>query len=140
VTAAKLYMLGGLVIVLVIVSVTWYGTWRAWGPALKTGSASDIVHSTVVFPVALALGLIAIVLGLSQQASKVQERVKFVGAIAYLLGAVLFPLAMYNAVSRADWGGRVGIMSFVGAALVAMAIFLNLVGVLLYGRKNETEV
>lgn len=134
--AAKLYLLGGLMLALVVLLQVWYGNWP-WEEPRATG-LETVVASMVVHPIALTLAILALVLGLLQVYVVLPNRLKVVLAVAYLVGAVIFPRALYRALEIRGWELRPDKSIVVGLLLLGAVLLVNLAGVLRFPPKAKT--
>lgn len=134
--ATKVYVVGGLILVLVALGAGWCAGAVSWLDGRGT-SVTSLYAWTVAYPTCVGLGALAIILGVLQMHVMVPKRWHVIVGTAYLTGAGVFSRALYKA-AEGNWSVRLSAAATVGVALLAAAVLVNL-GEIIAGRmKNGT--
>lgn len=127
--AAKLYALGGLLLILLsVLRYFWLG-WP-WQELRGLGMAENSAR-IFTWPLGAALGAAALFLSILQSRVAIHERIKVAGGIAYFVGAVLFLGSLYwDLLRELPWKNSMSWPTAVGLALLLAVLLVNFVGML----------
>lgn len=136
-TATKVYVLGGLSLVLVILCHVWYGGWP-WEEPKAAGLAS-LWAAMIADPIAVALGTLAVLLGLLQVYVTLRNGLKVIMAVAYVAGAATFWYALHRTIEQEYgwWDTVLSPVMLIGLVLLLTVIVVNLVGVVRFSPKGK---
>ncbi len=124
VAATRIYILGGLTLTLAAIIQSWWRGLTFWFFGARPVSGGAAVVGTIAHPTCLALGVLAVLIGLLHLRLDIQQRWQLAASVGYVLGAVLFVGALYLS-ARDTWQVRPDAVLVVGATLLLLSITLN---------------
>lgn len=124
----KVFVLGGLVLVMIALSAMWYYGVASWFFGQSLGVRS-LQAGLIAYPTCVALGTLAILLGVLQLYVSVPAHWQVLLGIAYVAGVGLFSSALYLDAAN-NWTGGLSPQLIVGLTLVLTSLFANSVAIL----------
>ena len=137
--AAKLYALGGL---LLILSVLLRAFWSGWPwQEERVAGLSAAMAGLFTWPLGAALGTAALFLSVLQSLVAIHERIKLTAGITYFVGASLFLSSLYADLLREQpWDVPIRWPTATGLSLLLAVFLLNLVGMLRHQEQPARDV
>jgi hypothetical protein len=133
----KVYMVGGLALVLIPLAAWWYDGAAAWLWNNPPGMLV-MVAGWLAYPTCAALGTLGVLLGIVQQHIKVPVAWQVVLGIAYLAGGGIFSLALYLD-AESNWSRGLSPLLLVGLTLLLFSLVINLVAVLVTRAESSVQ-
>lgn len=135
--ARKIYLAGGLGLVMGTILFVWYGSWPWEGP--RVIGLDTFFVTMVTYPAVLGLGVAGMSLGWLQDQVAIREGIDWALGGAYFVGVGFLLRGLYMGVGVPDNHLLVGwsVSLAIGSLLVISAILANLVGVWLYHRRPK---
>lgn len=123
-THTRIYLLGGFTLTLATIAQSWWNGMLFWFFGARPVSSGVALVGTIAHPTSLALGVLAVLIGLLHLRLKTGQRWQLVASVSYMLGAVLFVGALYLSV-RDTSQVRPDVALVVGATLLMVSIGFN---------------
>jgi hypothetical protein len=127
--AAKLYAVGGLVLILWVLLRAFWSGWP-WEEDRVVG-LSRVMAGLFTWPLGAALGAAALFLAVLQSLVAIHERFKVAGGITYFVGVGVFLGSLYlDLLRERPFDNPISWTTGAGLALLLVVFLLNLVGIL----------